>query len=94
MRRLNNFRLLFLTLFVLCAGLSMLRAAAADTEANGKKAILVTGLADIPYVTVPISAPLTLFNRYAMSRPFRETTARSVPGKRYGGKSPRVGTVT
>src|ERR1700730_14887276 len=43
MRRLNNFRLLFLTLSVLCVGLSMLRAAAADAEANGKKAVLVTG---------------------------------------------------
>jgi NAD(P)-dependent dehydrogenase (short-subunit alcohol dehydrogenase family) len=43
MRRLNNFRLLFFTLFVLCAGLPMLRAAAADPEANSKKAVLVTG---------------------------------------------------
>ena len=43
MHRLNNFRLLLLTVFVLCAGLPMLRAAAADAAANGKKAVLVTG---------------------------------------------------
>jgi len=41
MRRLNSFRVL--TLLVLCAGVPMLHAAAADAEANGKKAVLVTG---------------------------------------------------
>src|SRR6266536_1859407 len=43
MCRLNNFRLLFLTLLFLSAGLPVLQAAAADAEANGKKAVLVTG---------------------------------------------------
>jgi NAD(P)-dependent dehydrogenase (short-subunit alcohol dehydrogenase family) len=42
MRRLNSIRL-FLTLFLLSAGSPVLHAAAADAEANGKKAVLVTG---------------------------------------------------
>jgi NAD(P)-dependent dehydrogenase (short-subunit alcohol dehydrogenase family) len=43
MRRLSSLKLFLLTLFFLTAGSSMLDATAADAEANGKKAVLVTG---------------------------------------------------
>jgi NAD(P)-dependent dehydrogenase (short-subunit alcohol dehydrogenase family) len=43
MHRLNSLGLFSLTLFVLCAGLAVLCAGAANAEANGRKAVLVTG---------------------------------------------------